>query len=224
MINSEIVSRVINSLRNLTIDSHISRRYVLHILRGISKSLISQKLLDRGLDNDTNIYSLITCFELEKVNSINCPIVSFRLCKILMKSKKPLPEMIFSRVGGSIKEITSVDGEIRLILTSLEKYRRDRNRKYKVKNLVSAYIDPEGYLYIPDYEIYAVNVPLITVETEKIDELCECKDKECKSGWEYDFIVPDRLTETVFKEALNTLLGTYKQIQPDPNPNGIENQ
>lgn len=223
MINSDIVSKVVNSLRNLTIDGHISRRYVLHVLRGISTSLIAQKTLDRTLDQDTNLYSLISCFEMKKVNVIDCPIISFRLCKTLMKSKKPLPKLIFSRLGGSIKEITSIDGDYRLTVTSLEKYRRDKKRKYKAKGEVFAYIDGEGYLYIPDEEIYAVNVLLITMETEKLDDLCECKEKNCKSGWEYNFVVPDKLEEVVFKETLNTLIGTYKQMNPDKNSNLIEN-
>lgn len=223
MTNLEAVSKIVNSIRALAVDGRISRRYVLSVLRGISSSLISQKNLERTLDQETNLYSLISCFELKKVNSVDCPIISFRLCKTLMKSKKPLPKLIFSRLGASIKEITSVDGDIRITVTSLEKYRRDKQRKFQTRDVV-AYIDGEGYLYIPDHEIYAVNVLLITMETEKLNELCECEDKECKSGWEYNFIMPDKLSETIFKEALNTILGTYKQIQPDINPNSIENQ
>lgn len=219
---NEATSKVINSLRGLSIDGRIPKRYVLSILRGISKSLISQKLLDRSLDNDSNLYSLIPCFELKKVSVIDCPIISFRLCKTLMRSKKPLPELIFSRLGASIKEITSIDGSSRILLTSLEKYRRDQNRKYKVKNQIYAYIDGEGYLYIPDHEIYTVNVLLITMETEKLNNLSGCKPTDCKSGWLNEFIVPDKLEETVFKEAINILVGTYKQIRPDGNPNGIE--
>ena len=219
MKNLEIVSRVVNSLRNLTADGHISRRYVLNVLRGISKNLIAQKLMDRTIDSDINLTSLITCFELKKVDSVKCPIIDFRLCKILMKSKKKLPELIYSRLGSSIKEIVSVDNKFRLIVTSLEKYRRDKKRKYKVKTEISAYIDEEGYLYIPDHEIYAVNVRLITMNTESVTT---CEDESCKSGWEYEFIVPDKLAEAVFKEGLNTLLGSYKQIQPDINPNTIE--
>lgn len=222
MTNRQAVSKVINSLRELSVDNRISRRYVLSILRDVSKGLIAQKNLDRTIDLDTNLISEVTCFEFTKIDSINCPIASFRRCDILMKSKHKLPELIFSRLGSSIKEITSVDETFRIKVTSLESYRRDQSRKYKIKNEVFAYIDSEGYVFIPDTEIHMANVKFITMKTEDVAAVSSCKEESCLSGYDYNFIVPDKLESAVFNEAIRIIIGTYKQIRPDVNPNGIE--
>jgi hypothetical protein len=221
MNNGEAVSKVITSLRALSIDVRIPRRYVLKILRDTSKNLIAQKNLDRTIDLDTNLISEIIGLEFEKVDTITTNIITFKRCKTLMKSKKKLPELIFSRLGSSIREITSVDDNTRIKITSLEKYRRDQLRKYKVNNEVFAYIDSEGFVFIPDHEILAVNVRLVTMNTEDVDEVNGVTN--CKSGWDFSFTTPDKLEKTVFEETLRVIMGTYKQIRPDINPNGLEN-
>lgn len=222
MNNRQAVSKTVNSLRALSVDGRISRRYILSVLRDISKGLIAQKNLDRTIDLDNNLVSELTCFELEKVDAISCPILSFNRCNILMKSKYKLPELIFSRLGSSIKEITSLDEEFRLTITSLENYRRDKKRKYKVKGEVYTYIDSEGYVYIPDMEIRMINLKFITMKTEDVPKLSSCTEEDCRSGYEYEFIVPDKLESVVFNEAVRVIMGTYKQMRPDLNPNGVE--
>ena len=53
-------------LKLLNKDERISRRYVLHVLKDISSNLISQKLLDRTLGREMNLYTKIECFEFKK--------------------------------------------------------------------------------------------------------------------------------------------------------------
>jgi hypothetical protein len=221
MTNSEAVSKVITSLRALSIDARIPRRYILKVLRDTSKNLIAQKNLDRTLDFDTNLISEIIGFELEKIDTVTTSILTFKRCKTLMKSKKKLPELIFSRLGSSIREITSIDDNLRIKITSLEKYRRDQLRKYKVKNEVYAYIDAEGFLFIPDNEVCGVNIRLITMKTEDVNEANGITS--CKSGWDFNFTTPDKLEKVVFEETLRVIMGSYKQIRPDLNPDGLEN-
>ena len=66
MTYSEAVSKITNSLKLLNKDERISRRYVLHVLKDISSNLISQKLLDRTLGREMNLYTKIECFEFKK--------------------------------------------------------------------------------------------------------------------------------------------------------------
>lgn len=221
MTNLEATSLVFNSLKLINKDDRISRRYVLRIMRSVSKTYISQRLAERSLNFDFNLYTELNCLEMERVESIQCPILDFRLCKILMKSKKPLPDLIFSRLGSSIRDILSVDGMFELRLIDLQKFRRDKKRKYKVKEVV-AYLGIDNHLYIPDEEILAVNANLLTVETDEVDNCSECKKEKCKSGWDYEFICPDRLLDPVIKETLQIITGTVKSIAEDPNPNGAD--
>lgn len=222
MTNKEAVSRVLNSLRLLTKDSHISRRFVLRTLRGISKSLIAQKILDRSLQYDYNLYTLLKCFEFERVDKVDCNIISFRRCDILMKSKKKLPELVHSRVGASVKSVTSVDGNYNFTLLDAGQYQRNKSRKYKIEDEVYVYIASDGHLYIPDIEILAVDVLLISVKTDEVEACSSCKEDDCKSSWDATFICPDRLEETVFRDSIQIVAATTGSIVKDSNPNGID--
>lgn len=223
MNNSEAVSKVINSFKFLNKDERISKRYILRLLRDASKNLISQKLLDRTISEESNLYSKIECFEFEKVNIVSCPIIEFRKCTTLMKSKKPLPELVFSRNGSSIKEVTSVDDLTEIYLTTPDQYRRDRKRKYYSSEDTYLYIDTDNYAYIVDKPVYAVNITVLTMKTDEIEEASSCSEEvSCKSGWSYDFIVPDKLQDTVFKEVLQILSNPYSARRADQNPNNVE--
>ncbi len=225
MNNNEAVSKIISSFKFLNKDERISRRYVLRLLRDASKNLLSQKLLDRTISEEQNLYSKIECFEFEKVDVFSCPIIEFRKCNTLMRSKKPLPELVFSRNGASIKEVVSVDDLTEVYLTTPDQYRRDRKRKYYSSEDTYLYIDTDNYAYIVDKPVYAVNITLLTIKTDEVNEASSCSNSvECKSGWDYDFIVPDKLQDTVFKEVLQILSNPYSARREDPNPNNVEGQ
>lgn len=222
MTNSEAVSKVINSFKYLNKDERIPKRYVLRLLRDSAKNLISQKLLDRTITEEDNLYTKLQCFEFQKVDIVSCPILEFRKCNTLMKSKKPLPELVFSRLGNSIKEVTSVDDLTEVYLTTPAQYRRDRKRKYYSTKDTYLYVDVDNFAYIVDKPIYSVNITLLTLKTDEVEEASSCSDEaNCKSGWEYEFIVPDKLQDTVFKEVLQILSSTYAARRADENPNNV---
>lgn len=224
MNNSEAVSKIINSFKFLNKDERISRRYVLRLLRDASKNLISQKLLDRTISEESNLYSKIECFEFRKVDVVSCPIIEFRKCNILMKSKNPLPELVFSRNGSSIREVTSVDDLTEIYLTTPEQYRRDRKRKYYSSEYTYLYVDSDNYAYIVDKPVSAVNIVILTMKTDELEEASSCSKKEdCKkSGWNYEFIVPDKLEKVVFQEVIQILSNPYSARIQDQNPNNVE--
>ena len=221
--NIDIVSELINDLRLLNIDEHISRRFVLYKAKQKAKHLIAQKLLDRTLSHEYNIFSDVNCFELELIDKFKCSIVEFKSCNKLMKSKHALPEPIYSRLGSSVKEVTNIDGSIELKPINLDQYRRNKKRQIKDTVNIFYYIGTDEHLYVPienNIEIEVVNLKYITTEPEKIIEVegCDNKDK-CKSGWEYPFIIPHKLYQAVYKDCLNELSSIFRQIQPDENPN-----
>lgn len=218
--NREAVSKVLNTLKSNNIDDLIPRRYILKLLQDTSTVLISQKLLDRTIVLESNLYTFIPCFEFEKIDVKSCPNVEFRLCKTLMKSKKPLPKLVFSRLGASIKEIISLDGNYVFVYLDKGQYQRSKNRRYSIKGEVYVYLDSDNHLYIPDHEIETVDLTILTVKPEDADDCSACK-KECNSKWDARFIVPDKLIDTVFNQTLQ-ILGMNKQIREDQNPNGIQ--
>lgn len=223
MTNAEAVSKIKSLLKFTTKDTRVSNRFILSVLRSTAKTYISQRLMDRTIAYDYNLYTSLECIEFVKQSIVDCPIVEFRRCGILMKSKKPLPELVYSRLGASLKNITTVDSEKQFVVIDSNQYRRNKNRKYKVKDEVSLYLGIDNHLYIPDEEIYSLSAEFITIETDNTD--CDCKGKDdCKSGWEYEFICPDKLEDPVFDKATQIIASTYGSIIQDSNPNGVERQ
>ena len=222
MTNSEIVSRIANTLNTLTKDARRSKRYLLNVARSKASFLIAQKLGEKSLIKEDNIYTTINCFEMEKIDVVKCDIIEFRRCKTIMRSKKKLPKLINSRIGNSLKEVTSLDDERDFKPTTPAQYRRDKFRGF------SDYIDyyvKDGYLYILEAEIFAVNLYLITLETDKADQVSNCSDKECdcKSLWDYEFTAPDKLLDTIITESVREIT-TSLQIPTDENPNLNSNE
>jgi hypothetical protein len=221
MNNLEAVNIITNSLKLNNRDDHVPGRYILRVLKNTATFLISQKWAERSIIGDLNLYTQIPCFEFESIDTRECNNVEFRRCDILMKSKCKLPKLIFSRLGASVKEIVSLDGSYRFVFLDKGQYQRNKNRRYSIEDEVYIYLDVDNYLYIPDHEIYTVDLTILTQNPEEADECSSCKKDECKkSNWEYEFIVPDKLVSTVLSEVLK-LLGMSRQITEDNNPNNV---
>ena len=216
MNNLEITSRILNTLKSLGKDGRISRRYILKVAQEKAKFLIGQKNGENSLYREQNLYSTLECLEMEKTDLIKCPIIEFRSCKQLMRSKKQLPELIHSKYGASVKEVTSLDGEHLLLPITPYQYRLNKQRK---TDSAENYFYVKGnFLYIPDLEVQMVQVNLITQDLYELEQCSECKEKNCKSVWDYEFVCSDKLLEIVLQETLKEVSMT-KQIQADQNPN-----
>lgn len=215
--NREMVSKVMNVYKLNNRDDRMSRRFILKLLRDTTEQLLSQKWLDRTILYESNLYTYIPCFEFKKIDTKDCPSIEFRLCKTLMKSKKPLPKLVFSRLGASIKEIVSLDNDFKFTFVDESQYRRNKKRQYKLKNEVYVYLGADNHLYIADEEIYSVDLTILTTRPEDADDLSSCKEKDCKSKWDAEFIVSDKLQDVVFNQVLQ-ILGLSKQIREDNNP------
>lgn len=223
MTNREITSEVVNILRTHNKDNRLSRRFILKLLQDSAEFLISQKWGDRSILAETSLYTYLPCFEFEKIDTKDCPSIEFRLCKTLMKSKKPLPKLIFARLGSSVKEIVSLDGDFLFTYVDETQYRRNKKRQHKLKNEVYIYLGADNHLYIPDEEIRTVDLTILTTDTTCIEDCSACMEKDnCKSFWDCEFIMASKLLEAT-KDMCLQRLGLLKQILPDQNPNGIEN-
>lgn len=221
MTNGEFVSRVVNGLRALNKDDHISRRYILRIGQNKSKFYISQKLLDKSLFREDNLFRYLNCFKLTNEDRIKCGIYEFARCESLMKSFKKIPGLVYSRYGASIISITSIDGMTRFVPTTLSNYSlfKDRQNSDKFKGLTQFFYIKDGYLYLPDSEIEMVNIVYIPFDESEVDKASECSDgSSCKSIWDMEFVVPDKLSEQVITETINEVF-TSRKVVVDENPN-----
>lgn len=216
MKNSTLVSRILSTLKSNSKDGRLSRRLVLSVAESKAKFLISQKLNDKSLHREQNLYQTISCIEMVDDNIIKCPIIEFRSCRNLKRSKKKLPELIHSRYGHSLKEAVALDENTSFTNITPAQYRLNKSRSLQVKG--NYFYVKDGYLYLPDSEIQMVTLIILTQDLYDLDEICACKDGDCKSAWDYEFICPDKLLEVVIQETIKELSIT-KQIQEDGNPN-----
>lgn len=216
MTNLEITSIVLDTLKANSKDSRISRRLVLSTLESKAKFYISQKLNDKSLYREANIYKEIPCTEFKNIDIIDCPIVEFKTCKTLMRSKKKIPELIWSKYGHTLKEVTSIDGSYAFDPITATQYRKNKERTGKT-NKKYFYIK-DNYIYIPDYEFYTGNLYLISQDLYELEQISECSKNKCDSAWDFEFVCPNKLEEVVIQETLKQLSLT-KQIQEDTNPN-----
>lgn len=223
MTNIEFASQISGILKSNNKDNRIPKRLILSIGKDSASFLIAQKLLDRTITNETSLYSKIECFEFETIDAKRCPSVEFRMCRTLMKSIKPLPKLVFSRLGASIKEAVSLDGLFTFSFVDEAQYRRNRKRQGQLKNQIFIYLGSDNHLYIPDREIYSLDITVLTTDTDDIEDCSSCSEKdECKNKWDEKFVCPDKLIEAVKDMTLQRLSMT-RQLAEDSNFNGIEN-
>lgn len=223
--NNDIVSRVVNSVRALTKDDHISRRYVLKVARSKASFLIAQKYDEGSLFLDSSLYTPVPCFEMEQEDIVRCDIVEFRRCTNLMKSKKRLPNPVYGKYGAAIGSVTNLEDS--KIFEPTTPTRFINNSKIPNFNLYSKnkYYEKDGYLYLVNSTVEAVNLSLITLHQDEVGEVSGCMDKDpCKSIWDYEFKCPDKLLEAVIRDTVTEVVQTWRQITPDENPNDDANQ
>ena len=227
MTNGEFVSRVINGLRALNKDEHISRRYILSIGQNKSKFYIAQKLLDKSLFRETNLFKTIECFRLDEEETIKCGIHEFMRCDSLMKSRKKVPGLVYNRLGSSIISITSLNGDNVYLPTTLKGFMNSKGRKTVEKLKIKYYYIQDNYLYLPDSNVEYVTITYIPFDESETNNASECNgvqyDEDCKSIWDYEFKVPDKLSEQVISETINEV-SMVRKIISDELPNLDSNQ
>ena len=222
MTNLEFVSQISGILKSNNKDNRIPKRLILKVGQDAATFLIAQKLMDRTISSETNLFTTIPCFELEQIESKNCPSIEFRLCKTLMKSKCPLPKLVFSRLGASIRDIVALDGEFVFTFVDESQYRRNKKRQHQLKDQVFVYLGTDNHIYIPDREIHSLDIVILTTDTIGAKDCSSCEEKDCKnSNWDAEFKVSDKILEAVKDMTLQRLSMT-RQLQEDNNPNSVE--
>lgn len=224
MTQGEFVSRVINESKSLTKDDHISRRYILFTGKNKVKTYLSQKFDELSLFREDGIIQSINCLQMIPQNTVDCGIVEFSRCKSLMRSRYKLPETIFGKKGAGVVSVSTLDGTYNYKYSTVKSYARSLRRKYKSKQ-DSFYYIVDGYLYLPNSKTEMVDIRIISLEEKVSEQLSGCEEcDECKSNWDYTFVVPDRMLEPVIRDTINEIVSINKRIVSDENPNLDSNQ
>ena len=204
----DAIAIVKNNLNVKNQDDRISNRFVFSVLLSVAKTFISRKLNELRLRGE-NLYKQEKV-KLKKVDVVTCDIMEFRTCNKVMKSIKPLDNLIYYNGGASVRLVSNLDNSIRIEKTDLRKFMRDKSRQVYDDNKPYYYIDGQGYLYLVNTESECVLVDRIKLGVDYSD----CK----KSALEQEFNVPSKLENDIFQAAIQEI-SIQKQIPTDENAN-----
>lgn len=212
----EAVSTIMNRFRALTQDKRLSRRYVQKEILTASKFLFEQKVNGAQFPLDFS-YRNVTCVEMIPIQSIECPLVEIRSCRTIMRTKDRLPEVVFSRFGPLIREVTTIDNEKVFKRVTKQGYRNLKNKPRSKMDPKLYYLYDDGYLYILDTEIYSINFQMITFDNEGYVRLTTCQGENCQSAWDFEIQIPDDLLKTAIDLATQAI-SVNRQIPIDEKP------
>ena len=215
--NREIVSQVENQYKLINKDTYLNKRLALFTAQSIAESYLAKKARDKSLHRYSSLYKTIPCVEMESIESVSCDIIEFRLCDNLMRSVKKLPRLVESRYGGSIKSVTNISDSVSFSPSTLSEYQRNTKRQGFNQSIKTFYIK-DDYLYLPNTEVERVNLYVLAIDQYDLNEICECSKEECKSVWDYEFIITSDLLQQVIRETAQTMAVTV-QVPEDENPN-----
>lgn len=176
---------------------------------------MSQKFRDLSLFRESNLFNTVECFELVKIDKYTCDVVEFRTSERVMKSKLKVPQLVYSRYGSSMKEVSNIDFSVVIRPTTLFKYRNDRKRQGYIPEHV--YYLKDGYLYLPDSEVSRVSLYLYTPNLYEAEKKSSCA-AQCLNPWDFEFVCSDKIEELVIQEVIKEL-SMKVQIPVDENPN-----
>lgn len=224
MTYGEAVSRINNGLNSVRKDMRIPKRYILSVLKEVGSFLLSQKIRDKTLYKEVDLFKRFPCVELIPDDIVRCPIVEFRRCGSLMRSRNKLPKIVGSRYGYAILLVSTIDGSKVFQQKTIQSFRQDSHRKNNDKFKGGNYYILDGYLYIPDSEVEVVEILALTLD-EDSDKLSSCGEyDECRSLWDTKFpSFPDRISDVIVKEAIKEV-STRLSVPVDENSNLDVNQ
>ena len=231
MTYNEVVSMIQGILNAVAKDTYIPRRLILSVLRSKLEFLVAQKFNDKSLFREMNLFRWVKCISLEEVDTVTCGKIELQKCSTAMVSRKPLPELIWSRYGASILLVTNALDEKAYTLITPADYINMRNRTGFEKFMGRyAILYPDGKIAIPDSTVKKINILLFSLDQDlenKIDELSDCDDSKdpnsgCKSLWETEFNMPKKIGDAAISEALK-VVSMRMGIPLDENPQGDSN-
>lgn len=222
--NNEFVSRVVNNLKGLSKDSHISKRFILNTGRTKARFLIAQKLDEMTLFKEDGIITTISCVEFESVDSKSCEIFEFNTCSNVMKSIKKLPEGIFGKNGSGIISATNIEELVEYKYTTPNAFRKLNARSKYSRDTTRYYTIKDGYIFLPNSTNELLELRMVALDKKQAEEMSSCTECSCKSYWEYDFVCPDRFLDLVVKDTLQEVASIYRTSIEDANPNMEPNQ
>lgn len=221
MERKEIISRLRNSLKEVSADSRFTNRYLWNVFHTTTKQLIKEDA-DRGrLYNQSNIWQRI-CVEMEPVSSIYCDCEYIPYDCTVYRSKKKLPLILESSDGLVYRFIATPDLSRYFTLVSPFAYSTKSKIKYNKTHYVFIH---NGYLYMPS-DTYPLLIISGVFESDIREYQCgdeDANNQGCGSALSVSVTLSDYLLNAAIKMSLQELT-IPRQLPQDEHPNANSTQ
>lgn len=221
MTRNEVISRLRNSIKEVTSDSKFTNRYLWNVF-WTNAQLLLQRESDRArLYNQTDIWQTI-CIKMDKVSPLLCDCLQLPMDCVVYRSRFKLPKIVEGTFGKMYRFISSVDLSNFIILVTPYQYSLKQTKYSKEKY---AFIH-DGYLWAPNTKWS--NLIISAIFTEEISEhfKCDCDEATTDNcgGLLYSISnIPDWLIQPVIQMSLQEL-GVPKQVPQDELSNFNSNE
>ena len=219
MLISEIIQRVqaLYSKGVASDDSRLSSRLIYNKLLTTRARLISQEAKKKQKISQWN-YQTLSCIELIKVPTQECPCIPPTGCEIL-RSKYKLPKPLSGLSGNLIQSVSTIDRSEKINEISLNAIRSLSGNKYS-KTTLRFFIE-SGYLYLstPRDVNFVKIVGLFEdpMEVKKYETYCEtCQDCiECLNYDQEEFPIDNDMIDPLIELAVQEIVIMFSQSQQD---------
>lgn len=212
---SEVISRLRNSIKEVTSDSKFTNRYLWNVFWTNSLTLIKQEADRNRLYNQSDIWVSI-CIKMSKVSPLLCDCLSLPLDCVIYRSRLKLPDMVSGNTGNLYRFIASPDLSQRVVLVTPLEYTL-KNTKYNRERY--AFIH-DGYLWTNTPWPYLV-MSYIPVGDVPDEFKCNCEDEtenQCGKLLHTDVSLSGWLVQVAITMSLSEL-GISRQMPVDELPN-----
>lgn len=211
------ISRLRGALKAVHQEAGVTDRTLYSILKKYA-DLLMKELDQKGkLLGFSAVFETLNWVELEEVDKIEATCMCLSSYSTFRRTKLPMPMFREGAYGPMVRSITSLDGSVSVVMTTLDQYNilsKSKNFKYN-KDKYAWYLNDR--LYFPN-----VDWPACRVEGIFEDEIWmfNCGEERCVIRQEQSLNVPDYLLAKIEQMALQELMGRL-QVPVDSIQDGV---
>jgi hypothetical protein len=205
---SDVISRVKIANKFISDDDFMSDRFIYNTLRTKASVLLRREINLRKLLTSDSVYSPYECVELILAPGAECDLN----CDI-RRTKKKLPKIEEGLYSYFIQGVFNTSNSEELFPTTIRDY--INHTRLRIKTHRSFYTIRNGYLYVLNPDVEAINMYAYFTEPINSDE--------CKSMYEQEFKFPNYLLDSLF-ELTNQSLIAFHRTLPEPFSDNKDDQ
>lgn len=210
--------------KQVSADSLLTDRMLASELKSSAAMLIRRDLLQRKLWNTPTIFSVIRCLQLCEVPLAECCSYSSP-CSIRRSQCRVRDIADLGTFGLAIQGVFTIDGRKKFKEASPPRY--ENILRLDIPDKKSYYWVLDGYLYITDPELEAVNMIAYFEDGVHFEgDHCTCEegknDAPCINPLDAPFQCPQYLVETAKSMVYEKLGRLFKSSAADPVSNEID--